>query len=408
MFSQHECGTLDSLPCFFVLPHKTISNTSPTSHNTYTTLLHDTGFVYSQWHPDKNPGNAEATINFQKISEAYAVLSDDKKRKLYDQYGIDGVNAADQMSDEQASAHFGHGGPPGHGGHGPGGTRTHHFTHGFPGGAGGGGGGGGIHMSDAEAQQFFSQFFGHTDPFGGHSNFGPPRRSTGGGGNGAAHPRMTSSMGGTGRNDPHDPFSAMFHGGMPGGPMGGSFGGGMPAGFQQQQQQQRRPTAKQYDAIPDGTVVSLKGLVSRPDRNGDRGEIVQYDASSGRYTVQLEDSEELLRVKPGNLLQHIHVNLQGIESQPALNGQQGTIIAWDDEKERYNIYVMNMSKVVSLKPNNVILEKGTVAKITGLTAKPELNHKFGTIQSWIRETNRYDVQVSENQVVRIKVDNVRV
>lgn len=328
-----------------------------------------------QWHPDKNPDNPEATINFQKISEAYAVLSDDKKRKLYDQYGIDGVNAADQMGEDQASAHFA-----------PGGPRTHHFSHGFP------GGGGGVHMSGPEAQQFFAEFFGHNDPFGGQTGFG---RSGGA-------PRMTSSFGGF----PHqnDPFSMMFNGGgMPGGPMGGSFGGGMPAGFQQQ-----RPRVKRYDAIPNGTVVSLKGLLSHADRNGDRGEITDYDPSSGRYTVQLEDSDEMLRVKAANLLQHIHVNLQGIESQPALNGQKGTIIAFDDHKERYNIYVMNLSKVVSLKPTNVILENGTVAKITGLAAKPELNGKYGTIKAWIRETNRYDIQLSESQVIRIKVDNVRV
>ena len=35
-----------------------------------------------KWHPDKNPDNDEATKNFQKISEAYATLSDKKKRDL--------------------------------------------------------------------------------------------------------------------------------------------------------------------------------------------------------------------------------------------------------------------------------------------------------------------------------------
>ena len=53
--------------------------------------------VAKKYHPDMNPGDAEAEAKFKEAQEAYAILSDSEKRKQYDQFGhaaFDGTGGA--------------------------------------------------------------------------------------------------------------------------------------------------------------------------------------------------------------------------------------------------------------------------------------------------------------------------
>lgn len=71
-----------------------------------------------QYHPDKNPGDKKAEDKFKELSEAYEVLSDTKKREMYDQFG----HASTQQG-------FGAGGPFGAGGFGGGFGGNHGGAH---------------------------------------------------------------------------------------------------------------------------------------------------------------------------------------------------------------------------------------------------------------------------------------
>jgi molecular chaperone DnaJ len=85
-----------------------------------------------KYHPDVNPGDKSAEEKFKSLSEANDVLSDPKKRKIYDQVGYYSDNI-----DPAAAEAYARGGATGAGGFG-----------GFPGGAQGGAqpGGEGVHF----------------------------------------------------------------------------------------------------------------------------------------------------------------------------------------------------------------------------------------------------------------------
>jgi curved DNA-binding protein CbpA len=55
-----------------------------------------------KWHPDKCLDKYEAQRRFSEINEAYNVLSDDRKKKIYDTYGHDGI-ALDQEGKDPAN-----------------------------------------------------------------------------------------------------------------------------------------------------------------------------------------------------------------------------------------------------------------------------------------------------------------
>src|SRR5882762_1614112 len=62
----------------------------------------------AKYHPDLNPGDKSSEEKFKQLQEAYDVLSDSKKRQMYDQYGF----YSDNLPPGGPGGGSGHGGEP--------------------------------------------------------------------------------------------------------------------------------------------------------------------------------------------------------------------------------------------------------------------------------------------------------
>ncbi|RPA87082.1 DnaJ-domain-containing protein [Ascobolus immersus RN42] len=234
-----------------------------------------------KYHPDKaGKDNATAAEKFKDISQAYEILSDPEKRKVYDQFGLDFILRGGTAAP-----------PPGAGGPSPGGMPNFARSGTFPGFGGmgggmpgggtsrmyfstsGGPGGGGFSFSNPES--IFEQFARSSGmDFGGGMNFG------GGGGGmddddfGGHYSFSSSPLGGGGRG-------ASFSGRG-----GGGGSGSMPNG---------RPKSPEASILNKPIPFTLEELY-----NGARKKLrVKRKLFDADGKITREDKDLEIQVKPG-------------------------------------------------------------------------------------------------------------
>lgn len=230
-----------------------------------------------KFHPDKASAadKEKATKKFQEISEAYDVLSDPKKKQVYDLYGEEGLKGGappDTRGDASGGQFFNMGGSGMPGG-------SFRFTSGGP-------GGGAYNFSQADADRIFSQFFG-----GGLGGFGLGGESRGSrrGPGGARFARMGGDGGMGGQTFFMDSNADM--GGMGGG-FPDMFSGGAGAEHFAQEQGAKRPAPQ----VEYNLNCTLEELYTGKTK---RMRVTRTVEDAATHTSRQESKEMRIDIKPG-------------------------------------------------------------------------------------------------------------
>jgi len=95
------------------------------------------------------------------------------------------------------------------------------------------------------------------------------------------------------------------------------------------------------------------------------------------------------------------VRLKDLEKKPELNGRCGVCVGYDKDQSRYHVRLITngVESDIALKQHNFSILKPkmlyNMVRIKDLTSKPELNGRYGLVDAFLRETERYRVLVPD-------------
>lgn len=300
-----------------------------------------------KYHPDKNPDDRERSEEvFKRVAEAYEILHNPAKRRVYDQRGKAFTNYRDRRQSANSSNLY---------------ADVSVFGSTVPSGG----------VSSEEAYRIFSSVFGCDK-----------------------------------KRKPLIEETFFIRTNGPDGTRIFQIGATEPSveGLSSSGHTTSTVTMPEF-AVPLGSRVVVRGLSKAVEHNGLVGKIAAWDAERKRYKVAVEGSSSLL-LRQFNFTQLSRVELAGLEGKPQLNGQFAEISNFDEQRGRYKVVLEGLgSFVLSLNVVNCILPLGTCVIIKGVS-NMELNNQMGQIVAVSRDVGRYVVRCQGGRQLRVKFDKV--
>merc|ERR1719233_2860950 len=184
--------------------------------------------------------------------------------------------------------------------------------------------------------------------------------------------------------------------------MGGGFPGSGMSGFSSAGRPQ--PRNKPQGPLAKGTKVSIYGLSKKKEHNNKTGTITGYNNETKRFVLTLDD-DSMISLQGKNMIQLISVLITG---NNVYHGQKAKVDGYLDDRQLVICKIQRRkSATAGLPRTQLLLGNGTTVRLEGLIGASHLNGKWGTVTQWNADKERYMIKLLENsRIILVKPENV--